>query len=59
MTKAFPVNYKGNITNGTIFRRVIYPLSGVLNSSQYYKDTVARIADADVKKYFTYNLFNH
>lgn len=46
--KLVPVNYKGNITNGTIPRRMIYLSTEVLNNPQNYKDAVARIAGGDV-----------
>jgi hypothetical protein len=46
--KLTPVSYKGNVTNGTIPRRMIYLSTEVLNNPQNYKDAVARIAGGDV-----------
>ncbi|SDH64259.1 Starch-binding associating with outer membrane [Pedobacter terrae] len=46
--KLIPVTYKGNVTNGTIPRRMIYLSTEVLNNPQNYKDAVARIAGGDV-----------
>jgi Starch-binding associating with outer membrane len=46
--KLVPVNYKGNVTNATIPRRMIYLSTEVLNNPQNYKDAVARIAGGDV-----------
>jgi len=46
--KLVPVNYKGNVTNGTIPRRMIYLSTEILNNPQNYKDAVARIAGGDV-----------
>jgi hypothetical protein len=46
--KLIPVNYKGNVTNATIPRRMIYLSTEILNNPQNYKDAVARIAGGDV-----------
>ena len=46
--KLFPVNYKGNVTSGTIPRRMIYLSTEVLNNPQNYKDAVSRIPGGDV-----------
>ncbi|MCX2495439.1 SusD/RagB family nutrient-binding outer membrane lipoprotein [Pedobacter sp. PF22-3] len=46
--KLVPINYKGNVTNATIPRRMIYLSTEVLNNPQNYKDAVARIAGGDV-----------
>jgi len=46
--KLTPVNYKGNVTQGTIPRRLIYLSTEVLNNPQNYKDAVARLTGGDV-----------
>ena len=46
--KLVPVNYRGNITNGTIPRRMIYLSTEILNNPQNYKDAVSRIQGGDV-----------
>jgi hypothetical protein len=46
--KLEPVNYKGNVTNNTIPRRMIYLSTEILNNPQNYKDAVARLAGGDV-----------
>ncbi|MFD2286548.1 SusD/RagB family nutrient-binding outer membrane lipoprotein [Pedobacter petrophilus] len=46
--KLVPVNYKGNVTNGTIPRRMIYLSTEILNNPQNYKDAVSRIPGGDV-----------
>lgn len=46
--KLVPINYKGNVTNATIPRRMIYLSTEVLNNPQNYKDAVARITGGDV-----------
>jgi hypothetical protein len=43
-----PVNYRGNVTNGTIPRRMIYLSTEILNNSQNYRDAVSRIPGGDV-----------
>lgn len=45
--KLNPVNYKGNVTNGTIPRRMIYLSTEVLNNPENYKAAVARMAGGD------------
>ncbi len=43
-----PVNYRGNVTNGTIPRRMIYLSTEILNNPQNYRDAVSRIPGGDV-----------
>ncbi|WP_316820772.1 SusD/RagB family nutrient-binding outer membrane lipoprotein [Pedobacter gandavensis] len=42
-----PINYPGNVTNGTIPRRMIYLSTEVLNNPEHYKAAVARLAGGD------------
>ncbi|MFW0718808.1 SusD/RagB family nutrient-binding outer membrane lipoprotein [Pedobacter sp. N23S346] len=46
--KLVPVNYRGNVTNGTIPRRMIYLSTEILNNPQNYRDAVTRISGGDV-----------
>jgi hypothetical protein len=43
-----PVNYPGNVTGGTIPRRMIYLSTEVLNNPQNYSDAVARLSGGDL-----------
>jgi hypothetical protein len=45
--KLIPVNYTGNVTNGTIPRRMIYLSSEALNNPENYKAAVARLNGGD------------
>lgn len=42
-----PTNYKGNITNGTIPRRLQYPSSQAFSNPVNYKAAVARLSNGD------------
>lgn len=42
-----PINYPGNVTNGTIPRRMIYLSTEILNNPDQYKAAVARLAGGD------------
>lgn len=42
-----PVNYPGNVTNGTIPRRMIYLSTEILNNPDQYKAAVARLPGGD------------
>ena len=46
--KLIPINYKGNVTNGSIPRRMIYLSTEILNNPQNYKDAVSRLIGGDV-----------
>ncbi|QNK62440.1 SusD/RagB family nutrient-binding outer membrane lipoprotein [Pedobacter sp. PAMC26386] len=43
-----PVNYPGNVTNGTIPRRLIYLSTEVLNNTDNYRAAVARLPGGDL-----------
>jgi len=43
-----PVNYPGNVTNGTIPRRLIYLSTEVLNNTDNYRDAVGRLPGGDL-----------
>nr|WP_068892630.1 SusD/RagB family nutrient-binding outer membrane lipoprotein [Pedobacter panaciterrae] len=45
--KLTPINYTGNVTNGTIPRRMIYLSSEPLNNPENYKEAVARLDGGD------------
>jgi hypothetical protein len=45
--KLVPVNYPGNVTNGTIPRRMIYLSTEILNNPVNYKAAVARLPGGD------------
>jgi len=45
--KLIPINYTGNVTNGTIPRRIIYLSSEALNNPENYKAAVARLSGGD------------
>ena len=42
-----PVNYQGNVTNGTIPRRFTYPLDEAVSNPQNYLAAIANIANGD------------
>ncbi|MGO4877294.1 SusD/RagB family nutrient-binding outer membrane lipoprotein [Pedobacter psychrotolerans] len=46
--KLVPVNYRGNVTNATIPRRMIYLSTEILNNPQNYRDAVSRMPGGDV-----------
>lgn len=46
--KLTPVNYPGNITNGTIPRRMIYLSTEILNNPDNYRAAVARLPGGDL-----------
>lgn len=43
-----PINYPGNVTRGTIPRRMIYLSTEVLNNTENYHKAVSRLSDGDV-----------
>ncbi|MBO9640251.1 MAG: SusD/RagB family nutrient-binding outer membrane lipoprotein [Siphonobacter aquaeclarae] len=43
-----PVNYSGNVTNGTIPRRMIYLASEILNNKAAYTEAVGRLSGGDL-----------
>ncbi|MBB2150601.1 SusD/RagB family nutrient-binding outer membrane lipoprotein [Pedobacter gandavensis] len=43
-----PINYPGNVTNGSIPRRMIYLSTEILNNTENYKAAVARLPGGDV-----------
>jgi hypothetical protein len=46
--KLTPVNYKGNVTNGRIPRRMIYLSTELLTNTVNYRDAVSRLDGGDV-----------
>ena len=46
--KLIPVNYKGNVTNGRIPRRMIYLSTEILNNPENYRTAVSRLDGGDV-----------
>lgn len=46
--KLIPINYKGNVTNGRIPRRMIYLSTEVLNNPENYRTAVSRLEGGDV-----------
>lgn len=46
--KLIPVNYKGNVTNGRIPRRMIYLSTEILNNTENYRAAVSRMEGGDV-----------
>jgi hypothetical protein len=46
--KLIPINYPGNVTNGTIPRRMIYLSTEILNNPDNYKAAVSRLPGGDV-----------
>ena len=45
--RLIPVNYPGNVTNGTIPRRMIYLSTEILNNPDQYKAAVSRLSGGD------------
>ena len=43
-----PINYPGNVTNGSIPRRMIYLSTEILNNTDHYKAAVSRLSGGDV-----------
>lgn len=43
-----PVNYPGNVTNGTIPRRLIYLSTEILNNTDNFKEAVSRLPGGDL-----------